>query len=137
MQTLRIIFYNKHINLWDFLLYNLANLYHMAEFLVAYFELNQTSSNLSVLLLYFWLCIVSHYQALREIESLAKDKVHIMQVKFKSITIFVYKTIIFINIIDKPFADIKKIVRFKLVLLTPRSRRSGLTKLVLILWFLI
>jgi len=32
-----------------------------------------------VLLLYFWLCIVSHYQALREIESLAKDKVHIMQ----------------------------------------------------------
>jgi len=32
-----------------------------------------------VLLLYFWLCVVSHYQSLREIESLAKDKVHIMQ----------------------------------------------------------
>lgn len=32
-----------------------------------------------VLLLYLWLCIVSHYQSLKEIESLAKDKVHIMQ----------------------------------------------------------
>eukprot|EP00088_Acartia_fossae_P006791 TRINITY_DN13139_c0_g1_i12.p1 TRINITY_DN13139_c0_g1~~TRINITY_DN13139_c0_g1_i12.p1 ORF type:complete len:258 (-),score=71.53 TRINITY_DN13139_c0_g1_i12:431-1204(-) len=32
-----------------------------------------------VLLLYFWLCLVSHYQALRELESLAKDQVTIMQ----------------------------------------------------------